>query len=130
MPIGSAIMNGVVASVIVMIAPVLPNQDLFWSFFSLNLVMFLLSYIPIFPAFYKLRKIDPVTPRPFKVSGNDTMLKILIITPMILIIISLIFTAVPLSFDTETLSKQLPITIGSIIFIIIGEFIIKIKKIK
>ena len=130
MPIGSAIMNGVVASVIVMIAPILPNQDLFWSFFSLNLVMFLLSYIPIFPAFYKLRKIDPVTPRPFKVSGNDTMLKILIITPMILIIISLIFTAVPLSFDTETLSKQLPITIGSIIFIIIGEFIIKIKKIK
>ncbi|WP_019786981.1 APC family permease, partial [Streptococcus sobrinus] len=66
MPIGSAIMNGAVASLVVVIAPFLPNQDLFWAFFSLNLVMFLLSYMPVFPAFYRLRKIDPETPRPFK----------------------------------------------------------------
>uniref|UniRef100_UPI0011452E9C amino acid permease n=1 Tax=Streptococcus sobrinus TaxID=1310 RepID=UPI0011452E9C len=45
MPIGSAIMNGAVASLVVVIAPFLPNQDLFWAFFSLNLVMFLLSYM-------------------------------------------------------------------------------------
>ena len=71
MPTGAAIMNGIVASIVVIIAPILPNQDLFWAFFSLNLVMFLLSYVPVFPAFYRLRKIDPETPRPFKVSGSD-----------------------------------------------------------
>ena len=71
MPIGAALANGIVASIVVVIAPFLPNQDLFWAFFSLNLVMFLLSYVPVFPAFFKLRKIDPDTPRPFKVSGND-----------------------------------------------------------
>ena len=37
--------------------------------------MFLLSYIPVFPSFYKLRKIDPETPRPFKVGGSDLILK-------------------------------------------------------
>lgn len=130
MPIGAALANGIVASIVVVIAPFLPNQDLFWAFFSLNLVMFLLSYVPVFPAFFKLRKIDPDTPRPFKVSGNDSFLRLLVILPMILIIISLIFTALPLAFDSETLDSKLPITIGSLIFIGIGELIIIIKKIK
>lgn len=130
MPIGAAIANGIVASIVVAIAPILPNQDLFWSFFSLNLVMFLLSYVPVFPAFYRLRKIDPDTPRPFKVGGSDSLLKVLVVVPMILIIISLVFTAFPLSFDAEILATQLPIMIGSIIFIFIGESIIVVKKIK
>ncbi|HEL9644243.1 TPA: amino acid permease [Streptococcus suis] len=130
MPIGAAIANGIVASIVVAIAPILPNQDLFWSFFSLNLVMFLLSYVPVFPAFYRLREIDPDTPRPFKVGGSNSLLKVLVVVPMILIIISLVFTALPLSFDAETLATQLPTMIGSIIFIFIGETIIVFKQIK
>ncbi|RDY32126.1 APC family permease [Lachnotalea glycerini] len=129
MPTGAAIMNGCAASFVVIIAPFLPNQDLFWSFFALNLVMFLMAYLPIFPAFLKLRKVDPDTERPFKVTGGKTFLKLLAYTPMMLIIISLIFLAIPLSFDKETLEATLPITIGSIIFIMIGELIIKIKKV-
>jgi amino acid transporter len=128
MPIGAALANGIVASIVVVIAPFLPNQDLFWAFFSLNLVMFLLSYVPVFPAFFKLRKIDPDTPRPFKVSGNDSFLRLLVILPMILIIISLIFTALPLSIDSETLASKIPIKNGSLIFIGIVELIIIIKK--
>ena len=128
MPIGSAIMNGVVASLVVIIAPFLPNQDLFWAFFSLNLVMFLLSYVPVFPAFYRLRKIDPDTPRPFKVGGKDNFLKLLVLLPMVIILISLVFTALPLS--AQELTGKLPITIGSIICIAVGEGIILVKKIK
>ncbi|WP_265456825.1 APC family permease [Enterococcus sp. HY326] len=130
MPTGAALMNGIVASVVVVIAPILPNQDLFWAFFSLNLVMFLLSYVPVFPAFYKLRKIDPDTPRPFKVGGGKFFLGSLVVLPMVMIIISLIFTALPLQFDAASLSEQLPITIGAIVFILFGEGIIWIKKIK
>ncbi|MCF0141309.1 MAG: APC family permease [Mogibacterium sp.] len=120
---GGALMNGIVASIIVLIAPFIPNEDLFWSFFALNLVMFLMAYIPIFPAFLKLRKMDPDTERPYKVPGNDIVIKILAIVPVILIVVALIFTAIPLSFDSETLAATLPITIGAIIFIIIGEII-------
>lgn len=130
MPTGAAIMNGLVASLVVIIAPILPNQDLFWSFFALNLVMFLLAYLPVFPAFLKLRKIDPDTERPFKVSGSDGFLKVIAFLPMLMIIISLFFLVVPMSFDAATLSEILPITVGSIIFILIGEVIIKIKKIQ
>lgn len=125
-PVGAAFVNAVVASVIVIIAPFIPNEDLFWSFFALNLVMFLMSYIPIFPAFLKLRRIDPDTNRPFKVPGNDAVLKIMAYIPVLLIIIALIFTAIPLSLDSETLAATLPITIGSILFIVIGEIMIKV----
>lgn len=128
MPKGSAIMNGIVASFVVLISPFIPNQDIFWSFFALNLVMFLLSYVPLFPAFLKLRKIDGDTERPFKVKGSPTFLKILAYVPMCAIIISLIFTAVPLSFDSETLAATLPITVGAIICILIGEVICRQNK--
>lgn len=128
MPTGAAIMNGLVASLIVLVAPFLANQDLFWSFFALNLVMFLSAYLPVFPSFLKLRKIDPDTERPFKVSGSDLFLKVLAVVPMILIVISIIFIAIPLQFDKASLDATLPITIGSIVFYAIGEVIIRSNK--
>ena len=130
MPIGAALMNGAIATIVVLIAPLLPNQDLFWAFFSLNLVMLLLAYVPMFPAFYKLRQIDPDTVRPFKVSGGNGKLRLMSILPVVIIIISIIFTAVPMSSDPEVLAEQLPILIGAIICIAIGEIIIKVKNIK
>ncbi|SEK58250.1 agmatine:putrescine antiporter, APC superfamily [Carnobacterium iners] len=126
-PSGAPIMNGIVASIVILLAPIIPNEDLFWSFFALNLVMFLLSYIPVFPAFLKLREIDPDRERPFKVKGSKGFLKVLAYIPMILIIIALIFIAIPMDTSAETLSSTLPITIGAVIFIIIGEIIIRIK---
>lgn len=128
MPIGAAIMNGLVASLVLIIAPFMPNEEVFWSFFALNLVMFLLSYLPVFPAFLKLRKTDADTERPFRVPGSPSFLKLLAGLPMLLIVIALIFTAIPLSFDTETLESKLPITIGAVIFIIIGEVIVNRKR--
>ena len=99
-----------------------------WSFFALNLVMFLMSYIPVFPGFLKLRKTDPDTERPFRVPGSEIVVTLLAYIPMILIIVSIIFTAVPLSFDPDTLAGTLPITIGAIIFIVLGEIVIRMKS--
>lgn len=132
MPVGAALMNGIVASLVcilgVIIQYVAPESQLFWSFFALNLVMFLISYLPVFPAFLKMRKADPDTERPFRVPGKPAFLKVLAIVPMVLIVVSVIFTAVPLSFDAETLAATLPITIGSIICILIGEILIAVRK--
>lgn len=131
MPIGSAVTSGVVASAVcilgVIIESVSPDSSLFWSFFALNLVMLLLSYLPVFPAFLKLRREDAKTPRPFHVPGSDTALKWIAYVPMVLIVISIIFTAVPLSFDAETLASFLPITIGSILSVAIGEVLIALR---
>lgn len=131
MPVGSAVASGVVASGVcilgVLIETVTPDSSLFWSFFALNLVMLLLSYLPVFPAFLKLRRVDAKTPRPFRVPGSDAALRCIAYVPMALIIISIIFTAVPLSFDAETLKSFLPITIGTILSATIGEVLIALR---
>ena len=131
MPVGSAVASGVVASCVcvlgVLIETVTPDSSLFWSFFALNLVMLLLSYLPVFPAFLKLRRVDAKTPRPFRVPGSAAALRCIAYVPMALIIISIIFTAVPLSFDAETLNSFLPITIGTILSAAIGEVLIALR---
>lgn len=132
MPIGSALMNGIVASGVVLLGVIVnvvaPDSQLFWSFFALNLVLLLLSYVPVFPAFLKLRETDPDAERPIKVPGGPVMLKLMAYVPIVLIAISIFFTAVPLSFDPATLSTVLPITIGAIISIIFGEVLIGLRE--
>mgnify|MGYP000848730365 CR=1 FL=1 len=128
MPAGAALTSGVVASAVCILGVIIellsPASSLFWSFFALNLVMLLLSYAPVFPAFLRLREIDPDAERPFRAPGGRGMLRVLAYVPMALILISIFFTAVPLSMDSETLSGYLPITIGSILGIVIGEILI------
>ena len=132
MPIGSAVINGIVAAVIcilgVIMSIVAPESELFWTFFALNLILFLISYLPIFPAFLKLRKVDADADRPFKVPGGPLLLNLMAWVPFFLIIISVLFCAVPLAFDKETLTAVLPITIGAIICIALGEILISIRK--
>ena len=128
MPVGAALTSGVVASAVCILGVIIellsPASSLFWSFFALNLVMLLLSYVPVFPAFLRLRARDPDAERPFRVPGGRGLLRVLAYVPMALILISIFFTAVPLSTDSETLSYYLPITVGSLISIAIGEVLI------
>lgn len=123
MPTGSALMNGIVASVLVVVAPFLPSQDLFWSFFALNVITLLMSYIPMFPAFLKLRKIDPDRERPFKVSGGKFKQRLMVIAPMVLLVISIILSCVPLNMSADELASKIPLTVGVIVTIIIGEIV-------
>ena len=80
--------------------------------------------VPVFPAFLRLRARDPDAERPFRVPGGRGLLRVLAYVPMALILVSIFFTAVPLSMDSETLSHYLPITVGSLISIAIGEVLI------
>ena len=123
MPVGAAVSNGVIATLIVLAAPLIPSQDIFWSFFALNMITLLMSYILMFPAFLKLRKSDPDTPRPFKVGGGSAKLHLMTYLPMILLIISVIFSIVPLDTSAEELSEKLPLLIGTAVAILIGEII-------
>lgn len=124
MPVGASLMNGAVASVLVIIAPLLPSQDLFWSFFALNLVLLLLSYVPMFPAFLRLRAIDPGRERPFRVGGGKFVLRLITVVPVVLLVVSIIFTCVPLSPDQ--FGSTIPLTVGAVVAIAIGEVICRV----
>ena len=131
-PVGSALVSGIVASAVCLlgaaIQAVSPDSSLFWSFFALNLVMLLLSYLPVFPAFLALRQRFPDAERPFRVPGGGGFLKCLAYVPMALIALSIVFTAVPLSTDRETLATILPITVGSVISVLLGELLIAVRR--
>lgn len=134
MPLGVVIINGVVASVLVLIIPFIDNQDVFWSFFALNVVTLLASYLFMFPAFLKLRKIDGDTERPFKVGGSDAWLKLITYVPFTLIIVTVILTLLPLpdlisggvSAFMAALPDYIPLIIGTIIAVVFGEIIVNI----
>ncbi len=54
----------------------------------------------MFPGFFlKLRRVDPDAERPFRVPGGPVVQKIMAALPMILIVIAILFTAIPMSAD-------------------------------
>lgn len=124
MPVGASIINGFVATALVVVDPMIPNENIFWAFFALNVVALLASYILMFPAFLKLRRIDPDRERPFKVPGSPLMLKLMTYIPVILLVITLIFSAVPLNGSAAELGEKIPILIGSVLAFIVGEICI------
>jgi amino acid transporter len=121
-PLGAALMDGGLATVLILLAPLLPSERLFWSFFALNLVMFLLSYVPLFPAFLKLRKMDPEIDRAYRVPGGKKLLTAAAYLPLILLCVSLVFTVIPL--NRGELADKIPLVIGSAAGIVAGEVII------
>lgn len=125
MPTGAAIVNGVVASVLVLLSPVMELagfDGFFWIFFSMNIVFLLISYIPMFPAFLKLRKIDPSAPRVFKVPGGHGMALVVAWVPVVLLVLAIIATIAPLNGSPEEMSK-IPMLVGVIAFVILGEIV-------
>lgn len=45
-------------------------NEIFWTLLSFSMLIFLLPYMFMFPAAYKLRISDPDTPRPYKIPGG------------------------------------------------------------
>lgn len=136
-PYMASIMNGVVATVIVVIGLILGEvsetaSNLFWTFFSLSLVTLLMSYIPLFLAFIKLRKTDSKNKRVYKVPGGPVMTALMAYVPFVLLVLSIVFTLFG-DFTKEYIDANIPLIVGVIVSIIIQEILtsrVKNEKIK
>lgn len=125
-PYMSSIMNGIVASVIIIIGIILGEvsesaSNLFWTFFSLSLVTLLISYIPLFLSFIKLRKTDK-TERVYRVPGGKVMTALMAYVPFILLVLSVIFTLFG-DFSGEYINSNIPLIIGVVVSVIIQEIL-------
>ena len=135
-PYMASIMNGVVATVIVIIGLILGQvsetaSNLFWTFFSLSLVTLLMSYIPLFLAFIKLRKTDK-TKRVYKVPGGPVMTALMAYVPFVLLVLSIIFTLFG-DFTKEYIEANIPLILGVVVSVIIQEILaarVKNEKVK
>ena len=128
----ASILNGVVASVIVVVGIILGEvsetaSNLFWTFFSLSLITLLVSYVPLFLAFLKLRKSDK-TERVYKVPGNKLVINLITWIPFVLLIASIIFTLF-IDFTMESIMANLPLIIGVAVSLLIQEILAaRVKK--
>ena len=71
-PVGSAISMGVVCTVLLLAygSIATSNEDLFWGLFAFSAVIFMVPYVGLSLSFFRLRIIDPATPRPFRAPGG------------------------------------------------------------
>ena len=133
-PYMASILNGVVASVIIIIGLVLGEvsetaSNLFWTLFSLSLVTLLISYVPLFLAFLKLRKSDK-TERVYKVPGGDAFIKVFAMVPVVLLILGVVFTLFG-DFSMEYINDNMPLIIGVVVSLIVQEVLasrVKVDK--
>ena len=132
-PYKAAIINGVVASVIVIggIVANLISEDFgagFSLFFCLSWITLLVGYIPMFLAFLKLRKIDKDIERPYKVPGSDFMIKVMAWVPFIILILGVLFTLFG-DFSAEYIADSIPLYVGVALSFICEEILVaRIKK--
>ena len=132
-PYMASILNGVVATIIIIIGLILGEvsetaSNLFWTFFSLSLITLLVSYIPLFLAFLKLRKTDK-TERVYKVPGGEGFIKVFAIVPFVLLILGVIFTLFG-DFTMEYIEGNLPLIIGVIVSFIVEEILVSKVKVE
>ena len=134
-PYHASLINGVVASIIVIggLVASLISEDFeasFSLFFCLSWITLLVSYIPMFLAFLKLRKVDKDIERPYKVPGGDFMIKVAAIVPFIILVLGVVFTIFG-DFSSEYFHDNIPLILGVVLSFVIEEILvarIKVKK--
>ena len=127
-PSNAAIINGVVASLIVIAGAVANHISEgfgagFGLFFCLSWITLLVSYIPMFLAFLKLRKTDPNAERPYKVPGGKVMITLAAWVPFIILIAGVVFTLFG-DFTWETIKGSYPLYLGVGISFICEEILV------
>ena len=131
-PYKAAIINGIVASLIIIggIVASLISEDFsasFSLFFCLSWITLLISYVPMFLAFIKLRKTDPNVERPYRVPVKGVMEKVVAIIPFVLLVAGIVFTLFG-DFTSEYIMDSIPLYVGvGLSFILEEIFVARIK---
>lgn len=126
--VGASFVTWITSIIIVLTELLIKEKDLFWNFFALNLITLLLTYLPMFLAFKKLRKKDRFKIRPYRIPGNKLVINLITYIPTLLLLITIILTMIPTSFTMKALYEKIPIIVGTIIAIIIGEILVLVRR--
>ena len=78
-----------------------------------------MSYIPMFPSFWRLRKYDHRS-RVFRAPFEGKVLAVALVIPMVELVLSIVATIVPLNSSPAEMAK-LPILVGVVIGVLLGE---------
>lgn len=97
--------------------------DIFWPLFMLSLALLLLAYLPVFFAFIKLHKDEPIVKKAYWIRGGRIKIFLLGFVPALAIILSLFFMLVP-EFSVTVFHQTWFTFVGVSFAIIVGELIV------
>ncbi|WP_427981663.1 APC family permease [Agarivorans sp.] len=126
-PIGANAITGIVSTVVILIYGLMAtnSDDLFWSMFAFSSCVFLMPYLLMFPAYLKLRLVDSDTARPFKVPGSLAVQKAMTVVCFLIILQAVILFIFPdIIFGSIDWQYTLPILLGLVATIIVGEVLL------
>ncbi len=95
------------------------SEGIFWMLFGTSVVFLLLTYIPMFPAFLRLRKVDPNRERVFSFPFKGALMKVAIAVPCIELILAIVATIVPLS--AGEFESKIPMLVIFFVLLGVGE---------
>jgi amino acid transporter len=98
-------------------------QQIFWTIFALSSIIFLLPYLFMFPAVWKLRRTEPDTERPYRVPGGKTGLWISVVLGEFFLLLAVVFFFVPPENTENVLRYELSLIIGITITVAVGLYI-------
>jgi len=124
-PVGAFILTGIISTVVIILFGFMAGstEDLFWTLFAFSSMVFLLPYLALFPAFLKLRKIDTKVKRPYKVPGGKILITILAIICELFVVQAIVFF-VWVPGEPIDMVFAVPVILGVLITLIVGEFLI------
>ena len=126
-PVGAAIAMGIFGTVTLLLYGFLSNsnEDLFWSLFAFSAIIFLLPYIAMLFAYIKSRNSDADRSRPYKVPGGNSVAILFAYVCILVLALSIL-----LFVYTPGEGLQIPVLIGALVMIAIGELLIRWAEIK
>ena len=128
-PVGVIIISAVMATLMTLASNLIPGdaQDVFWAIFSCTSLLLLIPYIVNFEAYFKLRKTDKETPRPYVFPGPKWFSALLIrIAEFITIATCVLFVWVP--GVPVNMTQLLFVVIGVVVVVALGEVLLKVAE--
>jgi len=123
-PIGAALLSGTISTIIILVYWFLADNaaEMFWYVTSFCLVLELLAYLFLFPAFVALRQRDKTIKRPYRVPGPNWFAFFLAVLAETFLLLTILLLCI--QPGKEFIWAALPIIAGTIIAVVTGEMII------
>jgi len=123
-PVGASVISGIISTIIIIIYWFFADtaSEMFWHVTAFCLVVELFSYLILFPAFIKLRIEDKNIERPYKIPGPNWLAILLAVMAEIVLLLTVLILC--LQPGKDFVWTALPIIMGTIIMVIIGEWLI------
>ncbi len=123
-PVGASVVSGIISTAVLIVYGFIAKNaaELFWHTVSFSLIVQLLSYLMLFPAFVILRRRDKGIPRPYRVPGPEWFAVFLAGMAEIFVLSAMIVLIIQPGHDFAR--SSLPIIIGVLVSVAAGEYLV------